>query len=130
METRAPPWARPLRGGLGNFLSGMETFFLPFFLSSPSALETSLVEWKPTPWGRWVAGQSSLETSLVEWKHLALVLSSSIGMPLGNFLSGMETRPCPWKGLPSTPLGNFLSGMETWAPELLQLAVDVPWKLP
>ena len=50
----------------------------------------------------------SLETSLVEWKR----------------------RTAPPRTDQSRPLGNFLSGMETRRGDGEQPGVDLPWKLP
>ena len=78
----------------------------------------------------------SLETSLVEWKRTPYAHPYDTGMYLGNFLSGMETCPKPRKSPPRRCLGNFLSGMETQSPhgraephQPLETSL-VEWKLP
>ena len=58
--------------------------------------------------GGHLGGQQPLETSLVEWKRGSLDGIIESGVPLGNFLSGMET--------PNTIMNWVRSGE--------------PWKLP
>ena len=59
------------RISLGNFLSGMETYYgCTARKRSSKALETSLVEWKPMNVDGESAASRALETSLVEWKPL------------------------------------------------------------
>ena len=49
----------------------------------------------------------------MEWKRTKLAEALEITPGLGNFLSGMETRPVAREGAAGAGLGNFLSGMET-----------------
>ena len=52
------------------------------------------------------------------------------GAGLGNFLSGMETLSQGWPRREAPSLGNFLSGMETLMAPVTPDRAVVPWKLP
>ena len=85
------------QSGLGNFLSGMETW--AGFCSAGrrcGSLETSLVEWKLSPCGHDNCAAQTLETSLVEWKLHSFAQPPICSTALGNFLSGMETPANPY----------------------------------
>ena len=93
METGAQKGRRVRGEALGNFLSGMETTFLsPPMVSSGTALETSLVEWKPSDAVKIAGLPGSLETSLVEWKLLVHHTGVAENAPL-------ETSLVEWKPL-------------------------------
>ena len=71
----------------------METRMFEAVVAGATPLETSLVEWKPISADRLWTFVPSLETSLVEWKLRRPEEMDGHVHYLGNFLSGMETRP-------------------------------------
>ena len=73
---------------------------------------------------------SALETSLVEWKRRGLRIIRLLRAALGNFLSGMETRHDDSVRVEGIHLGNFLSGMETVPSPPFAPSLGRPWKLP
>ena len=108
----------------------METYQRPPQSLRFRALETSLVEWKLQDPNTGEESDGALETSLVEWK-LNEIHSAPPGVPTLETSLVEWKRPGPlWYSSLPIPLGNFLSGMETAYDGGAEPDDDAPWKLP